>query len=294
MSFVAVGIGGAALMIGGGAMGAGKKVKIPDYQRVDIEGEQKGAIQQNLKSLPQGAELASKTAQADQDTLTAILRRAIPGYDRIIEQQSNIVQQQMRGELPSDVSASVLRSGAARALGTGMRGSQLGRNLTLRDLGLTSMGVQQQGLNNAMTFIQNQRSTGMVNPMSAASMFVSPQQRMAIKERENAALFQRNLMAAQVKAQPDPMMAALGSSFSNIGGMMLGGAISGGMSPGGGNKSSGQSQPMFQFSMNPQMGYFPGMQYQMAGNPTPPPTLYANVPGGSGNIPLTGNYFGGF
>jgi hypothetical protein len=87
------------------------------------------------------------------------------------------------------------------------------------------MGQQQSGLQNAMAFIQNQKATGMVNPMSASSMFVSPQQRMAIRERENAAQFNRDLMAAQVRAQPDPMMAAIGSSLSSSGGMMMGGGM---------------------------------------------------------------------
>ena len=292
MSYMA--IGGAVLGIAGGAMQAGKKVRVPDYQRVDIEGEQKAAIGQNLKTLPQSAELASKTAQADQDTLTALLRRAIPGYDRIVEQQSNIVQQQMRGELPSDVSASVLRSGAARALGTGLGGSALGRNLTLRDLGLTSMGMQQQGLANAMTFIQNQKATGMVNPMSAASMFVSPQQRMAIKERENQAIFQRNLMAAQVAAQPDPMMAAIGSSLSGMGGSMFSMGL-GGMGGGKGGSGGGGQHPMVaQFNPPPSTGgFYPQGGFQYSINPTAPPNVYANVPGGSGGIPSTGGFYSG-
>ena len=292
-------------MIGGALLQSGSKVKVPDYQRVDVEKEQKSAIGQNIKALPQAAEMAAKTAKADQDTLTALLRRAIPGYDRMIEQQSNIVQQQMRGELPSDVSAAVLRSGAARALGTGLGGSALGRNLTLRDLGLTSMGMQQQGLENAMNFIQNQRSTGMVNPMSAASMFVTPQQRIALSQQENAALFNRNLMAAQVAAQPDPKMAALGSAMSQIGGMtmgmltsvggsMLSGGLGGlgGMMGGGGG--GGQPPMVAQFNPPPATGgFYPQGGFQYSINPTAPPNVYANVPGGSGGIPSTGGFYSG-
>ena len=278
-------IAGTVLGVAGGAMSAGKKVRVPEYQKVDIEGEQNKAIGQNLKSLPQSAELAAKTASADQDTLTSLLRRAIPGYDQMLQQSSSNINAQLRGEIPTDVSNAVLRSGAARALGSGLGGgSALGRNMTLRDLGLTSMGQQQTGLQNAMAFIQNQKATGMVNPMSAGSMFVSPQQRMAIRERENAAQFNRDLMAAQVRAQPDPMMAAIGGALSSAGGGMMGGGMMGGGGKGGGG---GAPSMQFQFANIPQTGgyYQPGgFQYSIA--PTAPPNVYAGVP-------QTGNYYSG-
>lgn len=213
---------GALGMLGGGLLGMGKKVKVPEYKRTDVEGEQTRAMAANVAALPKAAELAAKTAEADQGTLEAILRRAIPGYDKLLEQQTNLVQAQMRGELPTDVTQAVMRSGAARALGAGLGGGQLGRNLTLRDLGLTSMQMQQTGLQNAMNFIQQQRQGGMVNPMSAASMFITPAQRVALAQQENQAMFQRNLMSAQVAAQPNPMMAALGGFASMAGGMAFG------------------------------------------------------------------------
>lgn len=242
---------GAGSSLLGGLLGSGRKVRVPEYKPLDIAGEQQAAVRQNIQQLPQASELARKTAEADQGTLEAMLRRAIPGYDKLLQQQSSLLQAQLSGELPQDVTQAVMRSGAARALGAGLGGGQLGRNLTLRDLGLTSMGMQQQGFANALNFIQSQRQTGMVNPMSAASMFISPQQRIGLRQQENQMQYQQQLMSAQVAAQPNPMLAALGGTLSSFGGIAAGYGM-GGM-------------------MRPYMGAFPmpGMQTPYTYQPTP-------------------------
>lgn len=243
MGLIAAGVGAAA-MIGGAAMSAGKKVKVPQFQKVDVEGEQRKAIQNNLANFDQASQLAAKTTSADQAVLTEQLRKAIPGYDQIISKASQNIQSQLGGEINPDVSAQVQRSSAARALAGGYGASSgLGRSLTARDLGLTSMGIQQQGFGNALNFIQSQRRAATVNPMSVSSMFISPSQRLNIALQENQNMFQRDLMAAQVAAQPDPMMAAIGGSLSNMGGMVFGGAMGGGGM--GGGKGGGGMSSMF-------------------------------------------------
>ena len=81
MGLIAAGVAGAALMVGGAAMSAGKKVNVPAFQKVNTEKEQKAAIKQNIASIQSGSELATKTTAADQSVLEEQLRRAIPGYD---------------------------------------------------------------------------------------------------------------------------------------------------------------------------------------------------------------------
>lgn len=247
MGLIAAGVGAAA-MIGGAAMSAGKKVKVPQFQKVDVEGEQRKAIQNNLANFDQASQLAAKTTSADQAVLTEQLRKAIPGYDQIISKASQNIQSQLGGEINPDVSAQVQRSSAARALAGGYGASSgLGRSLTARDLGLTSMGIQQQGFGNALNFIQSQRGAATVNPMSVSSMFISPSQRLNIALQENQSMYQRDLMAAQVAAQPDPMMAAIGGSISNMGGMVMGGAMGGGGMGGGGRGGGGGMASMFSY-----------------------------------------------
>jgi hypothetical protein len=242
MGLIAAGAG-AALMIGGAAMSAGKKVKVPQFQRVNTEKEQEAAIKQNIASLQSGTELATKTTAAEQTLLESQLRRAIPGYDQLISQASSNIGSALKGEISSDVQSQIQRSSAGRALSGGFgAGSGVGRNLSARDFGLTSMQVQNQGLAQAQNFIQQQRTMGMAQPFSVSSMFITPTQRINLSLQENQFQYQRDMAAAQVAAQPDPMMAAIGGSLSNIGGMAFGsgmGGMMGGGSGGGGGGGQG-------------------------------------------------------
>jgi len=232
---VIAGVAGAALMIGGAAMSAGKKVKVPTFQRVNTEKEQEAAIKQNIASLQSGTELATKTTAAEQTLLESQLRRAIPGYDQLVSQASSNIGSALKGEISSDVQSQLQRSSAGRALSGGYgAGSGVGRNLAARDFGLTSMQIQNQGLAQAQNFIQQQRTFGMAQPFSVSSMFITPTQRINLALQENQFQYNRDMAAAQVAAQPDPMMAAIGGSLSNIGGMALGGSMGGMMGGGGG------------------------------------------------------------
>ena len=222
MGLIAAGIGG-GLMIGGAAMSAGKKVKVPEFKKVNTEKEQEASIKQNIASLQSGSELARKTTESEQTLLESQLRRSIPGYDKLIAQAGSNIGASLRGEISPEVSAQVQRSTAGRALSGGFGGaSGMGRSLTARDLGLTGMQIQNQGLQQAQGFIQQQRTMGMAQPFSVSSMFISPTQRINLSLQENQFQFNRDMAAAQVAAQPDPMMAAIGGSLSNIGGMAFG------------------------------------------------------------------------
>jgi hypothetical protein len=89
----------------------------------------------------------------------------------------------------------------------------LGRNLTARDFGTTSMAIQQQGLSNLGNF------AGLVTPSTtfdATSMFFSPQQRLEFAFQDRNTQFQRNLLAEQVAAAPDPAKAALGREIDRF------------------------------------------------------------------------------
>ena len=94
----------------------------------------------------------------------------------------------------------------------------MGRSLSARDLGLTSMQLQNQGLAQAQNFIQQQRTFGMAQPFSISSMFITPAQRIGALQQQQSAQYNRGLQAAQVAAMPDPTMAAIGSSLSSAGG----------------------------------------------------------------------------
>jgi hypothetical protein len=94
----------------------------------------------------------------------------------------------------------------------------MGRALSARDFGLTSMQIQNQGLAQAQNFIQQQRAFGMAQPFSVSSMFITPSQRIGALQQQNQQQYNRDLQAAQVAAMPDPTMAAIGSAISSAGG----------------------------------------------------------------------------
>ena len=258
-------LGGAAISglgsLFGGLFG-GKRPKVPELKPIDFAGEQKQAIQQNIAALQPATELAQKTTAAEQSQLEAQLRRAIPGYDQLVQQAGANIGAALRGEISPEVSAQVQRSTAGRALSGGFgAGSGFGRALTARDLGLTGMQIQNQGLAQAQNFIQQQRAFGMVQPFSVSSMFITPAQRIGAIQQQNQLQYGRDLTAAQVAAAPSPMQQAAQTAFTNFGGV-AGGALS--------------QYGMYQGLMAGQRG--PSPSY----NPQNDPELYSIPPGNIG------------
>jgi len=220
-------LGGAGISAAGSLLGGlfgGKKPKVPELKPINFEQEQTNAIRQNIAALEPAAKLAEKTTSAEQSLLETQLRRAIPGYDQIVQQAGQNIGAALRGELSPEVSAQVQRSTAGRALSGGFgAGSGFGRSLTARDLGLTSMQIQNQGLAQAQNFIQQQRTFGMAQPFSVSSMFITPSQRIGALQEQQSRMYGRDLTAAQVAAAPSPMAQAAQTAFTNFGGTVGGG-----------------------------------------------------------------------
>ena len=259
---------GAALMIGGAAMSAGKKVKVPQFQRVNTEKEQEAAIKQNIASLQSGTELATKTTAAEQTLLESQLRRAIPGYDQLISQASSNIGSALKGELSPEATRNIQRYSASQALSRGVGGgSGAGLFGAVQNYARASEARQNQGLAQAQNFIQQQRTFGMAQPFSVSSMFITPTQRINLSLQENQSQYNRDMAAAQVAAQADPMMAAIGGSLSNIGGMAFGSGMGSMMDGGGGGGGRGGGGGGGGFTINMgggggNVGYNPYGSYQ--------------------------------
>lgn len=252
-------IAGAAIIgassIAGGLLSAGKKPKIPQLKPIDFAREQKEAIRQNIEALEPATDLAKRTTEAEQTQLEAQLRRAIPGYDQLVQQASKNIGAALAGEISPEVSAQVQRSTAGRALMGGYAGTGAGRALTARDLGLTSMQLQNQGLAQAQNFIQQQRTFGMVQPFSVSSMFITPAQRVNALQNQQTAQYNRDLQAAQVAAMPDPRLAAIGQGISSAGGFLGGGMAQQGMMS---RSASTSFAPSYMYASPPIGGSYSG------------------------------------
>jgi hypothetical protein len=227
-------LGGAGISAAGSLLGGlfgGKKPKVPELKPIDFAGEQRQAIQQNIASLESATDLATKTTAAEQSQLEAQLRRAIPGYDQLIQQAGKTIGSRLRGEVDQDVQSQLQRAVAGRAVGGGFKdASGIRTNLLARDFGLTAMQIQNQGLAQAQSFIQQQRTMGMAQPFSISSMFITPAQRIGAIQQQQSAMYGRDLTAAQVAAAPSPMQQSAQTAFTNFGGTVGGGLSQYGLS----------------------------------------------------------------
>lgn len=185
----------------------GTKPKIPDYP--EIEKAQEAAVKANKERLPDIMDLARQVDTFNQEEILRMLKGSGLDTDAISSQ----INSQLRGEISSQTAGEVSRKAAERALAGGFAGSGMSRNLTLRDFGITSMMNFERGLNSA----QRWASMAAAPQYDVTSMFLSPAQKFAAME----AKFQRDLMAANVRAAPDPAKRGAYDTEMAIIGMVL-------------------------------------------------------------------------
>lgn len=218
---------GLGLGLAGSLLGKGKKPKLTLPPPPDTAAEQRGAIAGNIKALPSAKQLASETNRFSQEELLNALKRAMPYYEDITRQQASAIQAGLRGELPEDVQRQIQRMAAASAYAGGFAGSGLARNLLARNLGLASLQLSQQALEQANAFLRQQAALTVPPQMNIASMFISPLQRienaMRIWQMQSGAALDQ----AMINAAPDPMMSSLASFIGGVGGMMARGGLFG-------------------------------------------------------------------
>lgn len=92
----------------------------------------------------------------------------LPGYGTNLAQQSTNTGSMLRGEVPLDVRNQIQQAGAERGIATGAPGSSNANASWLKALGLTSLGLQQQGGQN---FSQQIADTPFPEIWNPASLF---------------------------------------------------------------------------------------------------------------------------
>jgi len=219
----------------------GGQVKVPDFRKIDIGEEQKKNIQDNLANFDDAAKLTAKVNQEAQAQRIDQLEQLAPGLKGRLKKQSELISSQLRGELPDDVVNSIIRNSAERSVAGGFGGSQVSKNLTARDLGLSSLNISQQGFANAQNFLSGANAAG-AQLLSPSSQLLSPSQRITFQQRERDSEFNVALSKAESEAGPSAGGRAIGFALG-VGSSFLGAGPKGGAQAtrisGGGNFNMG-------------------------------------------------------
>lgn len=200
----------------GNALGAyAKKPKVPELPRINLGVEQLKTVADNQAVRPSAEKLAMDVNKFQGEELNRMMAAAFPFFSSMLQKASTNTASLLAGQVPTDVSQRVQTSAAARALGGGYGGTGMGRNLTLRDLGRTSLDAQQQGLMNFGTLTKITEAV-MPQPFQVSSMFISPLQRATWENEQNLQQFQRSWMENQIASQPSAYKQALAEGFNNL------------------------------------------------------------------------------
>lgn len=177
-----------------------KKVNAPGYTPISTAEELQKATAANLGVLGQAEQLAEKVNVGAQERLLQSLKAAIPGFEEMVGKTSENIQANLAGQIPEDVQRAIQRATAARAVSGGFAGSQFGRNLTARDLGLTSLQLMNQGVQQSNQFLANARQNLTAPQFDVSNMFVSPAQQLAVTAQNKANMYQAEWLQRQLSA----------------------------------------------------------------------------------------------
>lgn len=187
----------------------GSKPVVPDLPQLNLGEEAGKAITANQTNLPAAESLVSSANLFSRDQIDQMLKAAIPGMTGMESSISGNIEAELKGQLPSDVKTAVTNAAAAKALSGGTSGSEFGRNIVARDLGLTSLDLTEKGLSSAESWMKTVSSIYEPSMMSVSSMFISPAQEASFDTQERNAQFQRQYLQNQISAMPDPVTVGL-------------------------------------------------------------------------------------
>jgi len=238
MSFVATAVVGTGLVASGvgAAMGANQASKdragargVANMPGLDIP----AAVGEAEQLTPRTRELEAQRNAFNRAQLLESLGIQVPGYQEAQTQRTQNAMALLRGELPPDVAAQVQRQSAGRALAGGYAGSQAARNLTARDLGRTSLALQQAGGQQFANILGTTPLAPLANYEFTPQMIANI--RADERAKKQAALLGSYNMAS-AGGVGSQALGSLGSGLTNLGFSALG---SGGFGGGGGGGSGG-------------------------------------------------------
>jgi hypothetical protein len=255
-------------LFGGGGTPSFPKVNL---QGVSLPSPTSGLAQygQQAQDIPQVQQTATAADTSSNQAYQAMLSGVDPGLMSSISQIGSLANTYLSGQIPQDVQDQIQRATAQQSEQGGYGDTQMARNLTARDLGLTSLQLQQTGASMAGTGMQ---MAGAVNPSftPVSSLLMTPSQLQArtdqaayyntdIKNQQaiinsgNTAALQA-LQQRQSQTQSAGLTSGINSGISALFGKSgsSGGGLIGSLATSGGNSGSGN----FDFNTTAgQLGY---------------------------------------
>ena len=172
-----LGLGG---LLGGGLLGASAADKqkaaataAANMPYVNVADVYKQSLNGAQGILPQASSIAKEVTKGDEASLMDELNQAIPGYSTGQAGRTANANALIAGQLPQGVADQVNRASNARALAGGYGFSPRAEGLSARDLGLTTLDLQNQGNQQFSNILS---STPRANLMSAGSLLINPNQ----------------------------------------------------------------------------------------------------------------------
>jgi hypothetical protein len=142
-----------------------------DAERVDATQAGNQAINWNMSQAGNFQSLASTFNKGAVEDRMDMLGTISPQWERQRDSADKANMAMMKGEVPLDVQQQMARTSAYKSFNAGYSGSPSGRQGTLaRDLGLTSLGLVQQGQSNAQDWLKTTSAIAMPSQVSASDI----------------------------------------------------------------------------------------------------------------------------
>lgn len=187
------------------------------------------------ESLQYGMQNAPNLNQFNMRQLQSLLGQVLPGYQGMVSQMGTNVSSLLAGNVPTDVQNQIQRFGAQQAISSGIGGGGagiaaapaglMGKTITARDLGLTSLNLQQQGqagLGNLLGMAKDYLMPQPVNPMSLLPFAdLAAGEQWSKQAQFEANLAEYNAVAQQAAAQVGmPYQSPIGGIAQGAGGLL--------------------------------------------------------------------------
>jgi hypothetical protein len=208
-SLVASGVSAYSSSQKGKGAGGVPKVNLSTVSLPDAANTGLGEYATQQAGLPGLETTASQADAMSNEEFQKMLTSVDPDLMRQITQIGSIASSYLNGIIPQDVQDQIQRDTAQQAMTGGYAGTQMARNLTSRDLGLTSLDLQQKGMAASQTAANMARG---VNPSFTpiSQLLFTPSQLLARKDQltyynndiknQQAVMNSGNQLAAQMYA----------------------------------------------------------------------------------------------